>query len=317
MTVAREAAAEIKAKASDSAAQTLRDAEEHASTVRSDADTLMARRTEEAEAEAARIRAQVDAAVEGLQAEAERALDAARTDAERIRLEAREAGGVEVEAARARGREMVDEALLVRARILEDLARKRKASRVQLERLQAGRERLIDSYTIVQRTLDEANEELRTSLTSAKIAADAAARRVEAEPLPSPSELEREVEAARESPMYTEELPHEELVPLEPSAEFEGVRIVDDPRPNGRGEATQMAEIVEVVEVEVADVADEEGDDAAVDVDELFARIRASREEDVAKAQDVLAGEPSSRRTPGRRAEDRRSRGRSSRTARA
>ena len=108
-----------------------------------------------------------------------------------------EAGGVEIEAARARGREMVDEALLVRSRVLEDLARKRKASRVQLERLQAGRERLIDSYTIVQRTLDEAKEELRTSLTSAKIAADAAARRVEAEPMPSPSELEREVEAAR------------------------------------------------------------------------------------------------------------------------
>jgi DivIVA domain-containing protein len=291
LTVAREAATDIKTKASDSAAQTLRDAEEHARTVRSDADGLMARRTEEVEAEAARIRAQVDAAVEGRQAEAERALDAARTDAERIRLEAAEAGGVEVEAARARGREMVDEALLVRARVLEDLARKRKASRVQLERLQAGRERLIDSYTIVQRTLDEANEELRTSLTSAKIAADAAARRVEAEPLPSPSELDREVEAARESPEYTEQLPHEELVPLEPSAEFEGVRIVDDPRPNGRRETTETAEIVEVVDV--VEAADEEGD-TAVDVDDLFARIRASREDDVAKAQNVLAREPSS-----------------------
>jgi DivIVA domain-containing protein len=207
LTVVREAGADIKARAEDRAEQTVRDAQEQARVVRTDADTVMARRTEEAEEEAARIRSQVEASVEGLQAEAERALDTARTDAERIRLEAREAGGVEVEAARARGREMVDEALVVRSRILEDLARKRKASRVQLERLQAGRERLIDSYAIVQRTLDEATEELRTSLTSAKIAADDAARRVEAEPLPSPRDLDREVEAARESPEFDEDLP--------------------------------------------------------------------------------------------------------------
>ena len=295
LTVVREAGADIKARAEDRAEQTVRDAEEQAKVVRGDADAVMARRTEEAEAEAARIRAQVDAAVQGLQAEAERALDDARTDAERIRLEAREAGGVEVEAARSRGREMVDEALVVRSRILEDLARKRKASRVQLERLQAGRERLIDSYTIVQRTLDEANEELRTSLTSAKIAADEAARRVEAEPLPSPRDLDREVEAARESPEFDEDLPQEDLVPLEPAAEFEGVRIVDDPRPNGRGETTEMIEVVEAVEVvESEEVGDEDGDTADVDVDNLFARIRASREEDVARAHDVLEAVPAS-----------------------
>jgi DivIVA domain-containing protein len=270
LTVAREAAAGIKSKATDGAAQLVRDAEQQASSLRADAETLMARRTEEADAEAARIRSEVDAAVEGLQAEAERALEAARTEAERIRLEAEEAGGVEIEAAKARGREMVDEALLVRARVLEDLARKRRSSRVQLERLQAGRERLIDSYAIVQRTLDEANEELRTALTSAKIVADAAARRVEAEPLPSPSELEREVDAARAAGF----------------AASEPEDVTTDP-PN------ESVATLEVVEVEIADVTDETGDVAAVDVDELFARIRASREADVVKAHDVLAGEPS------------------------
>src|SRR4051794_2992043 len=157
LTVAREAAAEMKSKASDTAAQTRREAEEEASTLRSDAESLMTRRTEEAEAEAARIRAEADATVEALQAEADRALEAARADADRIRIEAEESGAAEVEAAKARGREMIDEALLVRARVLEDLARKRKLSRVQIERLQAGRERLIESYAIVQRTLDDAN----------------------------------------------------------------------------------------------------------------------------------------------------------------
>ena len=43
-------------------------------------------------------------------------------------------------------------------RLPQILARKRKVSRTQIERLQAGRERLIDSYEIVQRTLDEARK---------------------------------------------------------------------------------------------------------------------------------------------------------------
>ena len=98
---------------------------------------------------------------------------------------------------------------------------------------------MIDSYAIVQRTLDEANDELRTSLTSAKIAADSAARRVEAEPMPSQGELEREIDAARdagltapeagnasERPAFADELPHEDMVPLERSEDFEAVRIV-------------------------------------------------------------------------------------------
>jgi DivIVA domain-containing protein len=304
LTVAREAAAGIKSKASEGAEQTMRDAEERAEVVRREADTMMARRTEEAEAEAVRIRADVAASVEGLQADAERALEAARVQAERIRLEAQEAGAVEVEAARARGREMVDEALLVRSRVLEDLARKRKASRVQLERLQAGRERLIDSYTIVQRTLDEAKEELRTSLTSAKIAADAAARRVEAEQLPSPSELEREIEAAHHAEVddmgapnssaqsaHVEEPSHEEMVPLVPPADYEGVRIVEATEAADPAEATEVVEVVEAVEL--VDEADDDGEDSGVDVDELFARIRASRDTGLTDEQDDVAASES------------------------
>ena len=149
---------------------------------------------------------------------------------------------------------MVDEALLVRARVLEDLARKRTASRVQLERLQAGRERLIDSYAIVQRTLDEANEELRTALTSAKIAADAAARRVEAEPLPSPSELEREVDAAHAAGLTDSE-------PGDDARRRGAVRrrhgIPRWFRPNRPTTATWSRRL-EVVQVEVGEVTDEE-----------------------------------------------------------
>jgi DivIVA domain-containing protein len=266
LTVAREAAADIKSKASESAAEMVREAQEQASSLRTEADEIMTRRTSEAEVEAARIRSNAEMAVEELHAEAERGLEAARGDADRIRAEAEVAGAAEIEAAKGRLREMVEEATLVRTRVLEDLARKRKASRLQLERLEAGRGRLLDSYAIVQRTLDEANEELRTSLTSAKIAADAAARRVEAEPMATPSELEREVEEARE-------------------AMARAAMAAD-----GEVEAVDVVEVVEVVEVTQAVGADhEDNDEPSVDVDELFARIRASREAEVAKAQEVLA----------------------------
>ena len=92
-----------------------------------------------------------DAAVEGLQADAQRALEAARADADRIRVEAEEAGGVEIEAAQEQRTEMVDEALLS-AVAYSKTCPQAKGFPCPTQRLQAGRERLIDSYAIVQRT---------------------------------------------------------------------------------------------------------------------------------------------------------------------
>ena len=89
-----------------------------------------------------------------MRAEGERVLESARLDADRIRADAEESAVLTAEEAKARGREMVEEALLVRTRVLEDLARKRKSARAQIARLQGGRERLLESYSIVQRTLE-------------------------------------------------------------------------------------------------------------------------------------------------------------------
>ena len=254
------------------------------------------------------------AAAEGAAAElvaaAEAAADAARLEAGRIRSEAATEADEGLEAARVKGREMVDEALLVRSRVLEDLSRKRKAARVQLERLQGGRERLLESYEIVRRTLDEATNELKGSLKAAKQVADAAARRVEAESAVTAEQLEAEVETARSAGLplledepevedFAEQLPEGEMVPIEPSADFEEVRVIE------QSEAEPAIEIVEVVEViDLVDVPDEivviedvvveevviveEIDDAEeteatdVDVDDLFARIRAARAGEVA-----------------------------------
>ena len=179
---------------------------------------------------------------------------------------------------------------------------------MQLERLQGGRERLLESYEIVRRTLDEATNELQGSLKAAKQVADAAARRVEAEPAATAEQLEAEVEAARAAGLplvedepeledFADELPEGEMVPIEPSADFEEVRVIEEPEI----EVVEVVEIVELVElvdeiVVVEEVViveeiedDEETEATAVDVDDLFARIRAARAEEVAKAHEVLA----------------------------
>ena len=69
---------------------------------------------------------------------------------------------------------MVAEAQKVRQRMLDDLARRRKQLRQQIEQLQAGRERLLTAYEVVRETLDVATEELQVALPEAKLAAETA-----------------------------------------------------------------------------------------------------------------------------------------------
>ena len=63
-------------------------------------------------------------------------------------------------------------------KVLGDLARRRRAAREQVERLNAARERLLAAYAVVRRTADEATAELKVALPAARVAADQAARRV-------------------------------------------------------------------------------------------------------------------------------------------
>src|SRR5690606_3277192 len=99
-------------------------------------------------------------------------------------------------AARQKGKEMVAEAQAVRERVLKDLAAKRRRARLQLEKLNAGRERLLRAYEIVRATIDDATNELSNAVVEARIAADQAARRVEAEAEPSLEALDAEVSTA-------------------------------------------------------------------------------------------------------------------------
>src|SRR2546423_663745 len=130
---AREAAADMRSKAEERVARMVQEADEHGARLRLEAENLLARRVEEADEVAANIRA------------------AAEADARAVHDQVQS----ELEAAKARGREMIAEAQAVRERVIGDLSRRRRAAQIQIEQLLAGRDRLLDTYRSVRGTLDE------------------------------------------------------------------------------------------------------------------------------------------------------------------
>jgi hypothetical protein len=71
---------------------------------------------------------------------------------------------------------MIATAQSLREKILSDLARRRKLASVQIEQLRAGRERLLDAYMVVRRTLEEVTDELQRVDAEARAAAGAVGR---------------------------------------------------------------------------------------------------------------------------------------------
>ena len=166
LSSARDTAASITAEAQEKAQAVLRDVESRVARIRGEADGLMAKRVAEADATADSIR-------EAAQAEARAVIDQATRQ----------------------GREMVNEARAVRERMLTDLARRRRSAQMQIEQLLAARDRLLEAYDVVRRTVEEATAELDAAEPEARVAAEAVGRRgtdvevdepVEAPPPPAP-----------------------------------------------------------------------------------------------------------------------------------
>ncbi len=155
---AHSAAAEISAKAGASAQTIVAAAQTKADDLLAQAESLLAARTAEAEAVAAEIR-------ESALAEAQLLRETAQRDADSLAA----AAGREYQ-------ETVQAAQALREKILTDLARRRKLGSVQVEQLRAGRERLLDAYLVVRRTLDEVTVELQRADAEARAAADAVGR---------------------------------------------------------------------------------------------------------------------------------------------
>ena len=291
LNAAREAAAERVARADEEASRLRREANDESERTRQEADAAALATRDEAATAAREMREQADEYARSTRNDAD-------SDAARIRATAEQAVSDEIDNARARGREMVAEAQIVRDRILRDLARRRKQMRVQVEQLRAARDRLVQAHEAVRASLDEAEEELNLALPNARSAADAAARRLEAEPELTVGQLEEEIALARaanlpllapesdESPTdddepFTEEVPALDAALGLPEADVEAVAVAAAPATPADGAPT---------EAEEGD-ADPEDESA---VDALFARIREARSDAVARAHEVFgpADEP-------------------------
>jgi cell division septum initiation protein DivIVA len=287
LSTAHEAAAQIRAKAEDASSRLLRDAELEAARQRGDA-----------EVEAAHRRQEADAAAEA-----------------------------EVEAAKAEGRAMVAEARELRERIFADLAHRRDLARHQIETLQIGNRQVMDALRGARLELDviltgleaetaedEEDEDLESLdlpgrgpdlggpdtavLVLGEMDLPAVIVERHLESVPSPPEVEDPDTDDDVLDVEDEEFDEEEFDQDEEDEEFDEDEDADD---------VEVIEVVEVVEIEVIDDADQVTDEvpvvedappgeASASVDDLFARLRASSSEAVAREvleADDAGGPPS------------------------
>lgn len=264
-------------------------------------------------------------AVQGLLTDAVESLRAAQRREEELRstvaaLEselatARADATAELEQARRRGRQMVNEAQLVRRRILEDLVRRRKVLRRQIEQLRVGRERLLEAYEVVGQTVEEATAELGVALVGATAAAERAGRRLGPDDEVTDEDLhamEAEIEAARAAGLPI----LDPLSPAERRADAARERGEDEV-PEGEGDEEVVPPLVEVEpvvaafeEMRVLEPEDVEPEPVAVAAEEpepepepepevsapealpLFERLRTEPEPEQEPLPDLIEAEP-------------------------
>ena len=196
--------------------------------------------------------------------------------------------------AREQVRLMVTEAKAVREKILTDLAKRRRVAHVQLEQMRVAKEKLVESLRETRRMVDEASRDLSTAEVEARIAADAAGRKVSSEPLPTAAELEVELLSSRylvneavasvaQAPVVEES----EAIDLSHSpSEAEVDSVVDL---DAVGESISVAVVADVVEVEVEAIEVVVDDVAGVDVAEADVVEADVVEADVVEAVAVEA----------------------------
>lgn len=186
LEAARVAGEQRVAAAEKSAKKLLADAKAESTKMRAEADSVLQERLAEAELAA------TDVVADG-QADAQRLRDQAQTEAAATIAKAAE----RIEQVRNECDGLIREAEEARAQVLEDMERRRRQARAQVERLRVGRDRLLRSYEVVRRTLEETTVELKSSLKEAKVRGDGAARAITSEPLASREQLEAELRDAK------------------------------------------------------------------------------------------------------------------------
>ncbi len=180
----------------------------------------------------------------------------------RLLQEAREQAEAEVEHGRVQGREIVEQAKSLRLTVLRDMARRRQTARAQVERLRAGRDKLMATLGEARHSIEQSMEAAKLSLAEAKVVADAAARRVEDETEPTDLALLSELDDAQ-------------VVGMVPDTTAPDANTTDD----GTEEVHESVTILAPAERDPVEAAAEHpvltnvGDSR--DVEAIFARLRS------------------------------------------
>jgi hypothetical protein len=142
-----------------------------------------------------------------------------------------ELADADVPARQAEAAELVDEARRARERILRDLARRRHEARREVAQLQAGRDRLLETFAAIRGTIDASTRELNLALAEARLRAGEAGREIDRQDLPTAAALDAELELARLArlPLVAPERPDDQQddAVLE-QLEAEEVPLLDD-----------------------------------------------------------------------------------------
>ncbi|MGZ6962813.1 MAG: DivIVA domain-containing protein [Acidimicrobiia bacterium] len=279
---AQDAAEEIRKRSEERAGTLVREAQEESGRLREEAAQHAAARTETAEQTAAELEAEATARAAQLREEAEQEADALRELTARETGEVREQAAAiaesEIETAKTSGRALVEEARTVRERVLADLGRRRSLLQAQVDELRSGRDRLLDAYRVVKRTLSDATDALAQVEARANAELAAPPQHVSVPPVEGELEMLESVPGRAAA--------SNEVDVTEIDLERETVVVIDEPD----AEATAVSE-----NGRSADTPDAEDSGAAVDA--LFARLRASHTADPGPASSLPAPAPAAAST--------------------
>jgi DivIVA domain-containing protein len=241
--------------------QARREAEDLMSAARSEAQTIVSRANDEAARTVLRARAESRGKPSAeMNAAIEAALSEVPSDPEQAREQAKL---------------MISEAKAVRERILTDLAKRRRTAHVQLEQLRVAREKLLETFRDARRVVEDASRDLSTAEVEARLAAETAGRRVNAESMPSVAELESELFGGN----FVVSSSRAIASPIVDAAEESGVvaaALSVGTSPVSGGDP-------------VVDVSSPIAAEPTPSVDDLFARLRAERTESADRAREVMA----------------------------
>jgi cell division septum initiation protein DivIVA len=257
--------AKILSTAHEAARNVVALAEQRATELIGESERVLAEQVAIAQAEALSIRTAAEQGADEYatraQAEADALTDEAHSDAVEL-----------LDATKEECRRMVAEARDLRNRTLADLMARRRDLRVQLEELRAGKDSLLRVVDAVAAAVDALRERLVSAEDEARVAAEQAGEALERQP------------------------GHDELSELEEELAAAG-RVLDE----GAGAVGETVETIETVEVGAPEEGQVLGEDVPVkggtsasrrSVDELFARIRASRAAEEAALRPPVAEAP-------------------------